>query len=301
MSAPSAQALDWVARQVGSSVEATRVLVGGKSSAVHSVTVGGEELVLRQFVDREWWASEPDPATREAGILRLLERSDVPTNRLIAVDDDGSESGHPTVLMSLMPGEVVLDPDDVDAWLGAMASVLPQIHALPVTPDELPQTYFRYHADEALIVPDWSHEPDAWRAAFDALQEPAPPYEPTFIHRDYHPANILFADGQVSAVIDWVNACRGPAAVDVGHCRLNLAILHGVDVAECFRAAYERITELGQDPYWDLMTAVQFLAEPEMFEGWIDLGVPVIARETLRARIDAYVASIVRRASNQRT
>lgn len=295
MSAPSAQALDWVARKVGSKIERTRELSGGSTSAVNAITVGGEELVLRQFVDREWWASEPDPATREAGILRLLERSDVPTPRLVAVDDDGSESGHPTVLMSLMPGEIVPNPDHVDAWLDAIAAVLPQIHALPVTPDELPQTYFRYHADEALIVPDWSHEPDAWQAAFDALQEPAPPHEPTFIHRDYHPANILFADGQVSGVVDWVNACRGPAAVDVGHCRLTLAILYGVDVAERFRAAYERITGLGQDPYWDLMTPVQFLSEPGMFEGLTQLGFPMIERNAQRARMDQYVVSIVER------
>ncbi|MFD0682267.1 MULTISPECIES: hypothetical protein [unclassified Paenibacillus] len=26
----------------------------------------------------------------------------------------------------------------------------------------------------------------------------------------------------------WVNACRGPAGIDIGHCRLNPAMLFGV-------------------------------------------------------------------------
>ena len=293
--APAAQALDWVARQVGSTVETTRELSGGKSSAVHAISVGGEEFVLRQFVNPKWLAREPDLATREAAILRLLERSEVPTPRLIAVDGDGSESGHPTVLMSLMPGEIVLDPDDAGPWLDAMASVAIAVHAVAVIPDELPQTYYRYIDDEALTVPAWSHEPDVWRAAFDVLQEPPPAYEERFIHRDFHAANILWQGGSISGIVDWVNACRGPAGVDVGHCRRNLALLHGVNTAEDFRAAYERLSGLKQDPYWDLMTAVEVLPEPEMFSGWTDLGAPTIDSETLRARMDDYVASIVER------
>ena len=43
------------------------------------------------------------------------------------------------------------------------------------------------------------------------------------------------------------------------------------------------------------MTPVQFLSEPEMFRLWADLDVPTIGRETLRARMDGYVASIVER------
>ena len=295
MSAPSAQALDWVARQVGSTVGATRVLSGGASSAIHAVAVGDGEFVLRQFTDREWLAREADLATREAAILRLLERSEVPTPRVIAVDSDGSESGHPTVLMTLMPGEVILEPNDVDTWLEAMAAVLLKIHALPVAPDELPQTYYRYVADEALIAPDWSRQTDAWRAALDAIGQPPPAYEESFIQRDFHPANVLWEGERISGIVDWVTACLGPAGIDIGHCRLNLALLHGVEIAERFRAAYERITGLGQDPYWDLMTAVEILPEPGMFAGWTQLGIPMIERNARRARMDQYVVSIVER------
>ena len=294
---PSERALAWAATAVGpnASAGAVRRLPGGKSSAVHALTVGHRKLVLRQFVHREWFKREPDVASREAAILRILEPSDVPAPRLIAVDDDGAESGHPSVLMTHLPGSVVLEPEDVGQWLDAMASALLTIHEVIVAPDELPQTYYRYIADEDLTVPDWSHEPNAWRAAFGAIAEPPPEYEPTFIHRDYHPANILFADGRISGVIDWVSACRGPTGADVGHCRRNLALLHSVDTAEEFRAAYERLSGLDQDPYWDLMTAVEVLPEPEMFRGWTDLGVPTLERQMLRKRIDDYVASIVRR------
>ncbi|MCH8813790.1 MAG: aminoglycoside phosphotransferase family protein [Chloroflexi bacterium] len=294
---PPERALAWAARAVGprASVEAVRRLPGGKSSSVHALTIGDQTLVIRQFVDREWLEREPDLASHEAAVLRLLERSSVPAPRLVAVDADGSESGHPSVLMSHLPGKVVLEPDDAGPRLETIASALLIVHEVGVASDELPQTYYRYINDAALTVPTWSREPDAWRVAFDTIRQPPPEYEERFIHRDFHPANILWQDERITGIVDWVNACRGPAGVDVGHCRRNLALLHGVASAEDFRAAYERLSGLVQDPYWDLMTAVEVLPEPQMFRGWTDLGVPTIDRETLRARIDAYVASIVER------
>lgn len=52
-------------------------------------------------------------------------------------------------------------------------------------------------------------------AVFDFVREPRPQVKPCFIHRDYHPTNILWVDDKVSGVVDWVNACRGPAGIDI--------------------------------------------------------------------------------------
>jgi hypothetical protein len=56
----------------------------------------------------------------------------------------------------------------------------------------------------------------------------------------------------LSSVIDWTSAQLGPAERDVGHCRLNLAVLYSVDAAERFLELYE--TEAGRfiDPIWEL-------------------------------------------------
>jgi aminoglycoside phosphotransferase (APT) family kinase protein len=77
-----------------------------------------------------------------------------------------------------------------------------------------------------------------WERAFAAIDRPAPTFEPCFLHRDFHPGNVLFDGAAVSGVVDWVETSWGPADLDVAHCRTALALLHGVDAADRFRAAY---------------------------------------------------------------
>jgi aminoglycoside phosphotransferase (APT) family kinase protein len=76
--------------------------------------------------------------------------------------------------------------------------------------------------------------------------------ETCFLHRDFQHFNFLWARGRLTGVVDWGAASTGPPAVDVGHCRLNLAVLFGASWAEQFRTAYESETGRGVDPWWDL-------------------------------------------------
>ncbi|GAC1416430.1 MAG: hypothetical protein NVSMB53_15380 [Gemmatimonadaceae bacterium] len=118
------------------------------------------------------------------------------------------------------------------------------------------------------------------------------------MHRDYHPSNVLWTEGHVSAVVDWVNGCRGPAGIDVAWCRHNIANLHGVEVEDDFLLAYIAAAgfEFEHDPYWDLMSVVELLpGPPSMFEGWRASGVAHISDVVLRERVDLYVASVVAR------
>ena len=119
-----------------------------------------------------------------------------------------------------------------------------------------------------------------------------------FIHRDFHPSNLLWQNGQVSGVVDWVNGCRGPAGIDVAWCRHNLANLHGVAVADDFLGAYIEAagSEFDYDPHWDLMTVVELLpGPPRMYDGWRASGIAPISSAIMRERVDAYIASVVAR------
>lgn len=53
-------------------------------------------------------------------------------------------------------------------------------------------------------------------------------------------------------MVDWGSASAGPPAIDVGHCRLNLAVLFGAAWAEHLRLAYRAETGREVDPWWDL-------------------------------------------------
>jgi hypothetical protein len=81
---------------------------------------------------------------------------------------------------------------------------------------------------------------------------------PCFIHRDFQHFNLLWAGGRLTGVVDWSVASSGPPEVDVGHCRLNLAVLFSPDWAERFRLAYEAETGRRTDPWWDLLALAAY-------------------------------------------
>jgi aminoglycoside phosphotransferase (APT) family kinase protein len=290
----------WIEDATDARVASDAVLPGATSSALHSVVVESDgqrrSLVLRRFTNREWVRREPDVAVREAASLQHATRAGLPAPALIATDRDGSYCGVPATLVALMPGSVVLQPDNWTEWLDGLARAAAQIHRVDAA--GFRWSYRRYNEGESLAVPGWSKHPEAWRRAIDVVHTAAPSYRSCFVHRDYHPSNVLWSNGRVSGVVDWVNGCRGPAGIDVAWCRHNLANLHGVSAADDFLAAY--IAAAGSDfryePYWDLMSVVELLpGPPSMYEGWRAAGMPNISNTEMRERVDLYVASVVAR------
>jgi aminoglycoside phosphotransferase (APT) family kinase protein len=291
---------DWIESAAHGSVIAVTAMSGATSSVLHSIDVrnadGVRSLLLRRFTDREWTKREPDVAIREARSLQHATRAGLPAPELVAVDAKGEHCGVPATLVSVLAGNVSLEPTNYELWLDGLANAAAQIHR--VDAGGFPWKYRRYNDAEPLAVPRWSREPDAWKRAIDIVNGSQPSFRECFIHRDYHPSNVLWHDGAVSGVVDWVNGCRGPAGIDVAWCRHNLANLHSVGVADDFLAAYIRRTgaDFEYDPYWDLMTVVEMLpGPPAMYEGWRAMGVKHIPNAIILERLDAYVASVVDR------
>jgi aminoglycoside phosphotransferase (APT) family kinase protein len=190
----------------------------------------------------------------------------------------------------------VLQPANWNEWIDGLARAAAQIHRVDAA--GFRWKYRRYNDGDSLSVPAWSQQPEAWKRAIVVVQHPGPSYRECFVHRDYHPSNVLWSNGRVSGVVDWVNGCRGPAGIDVAWCRHNLANLHGVSVADDFLAAYTTAagSDFQYDPHWDLMSVVELLpGPPSMYEGWRAAGFPSISNTIMRERVDAYVANVVAR------
>jgi aminoglycoside phosphotransferase (APT) family kinase protein len=297
---PPLQTIEWAATAIGDGARVTSVrrLRGGTSSAVHALTIEDargqrERFVLRRFVRADWLALEPDLAAHEAAALRLLERHDLPAPRLVAFDDTAEQTDVPAVLMTYLNGRVEFAPADFDGYLRGMAAVLPRIHAIDASSAGLPP-YRRYYSSPSM--PAVTGEPAAWRALISRAAESPPPYQPAFIHRDYHPGNVLWSRRRVRGVIDWVNACIGPPEVDAGHCRWNLATLFGVEAADAFLEAWLAETGAGShDPYWDIVCLLDIGPSDEALLGWRDAGRTDLTLELLRQRRDAYAVSLARR------
>ncbi|MBC7808757.1 MAG: phosphotransferase, partial [Akkermansiaceae bacterium] len=294
----------WIRNAVdpAATVRATERLHGGTSSLLHAVSLdtatGTRDFVLRRFDNVQWLREEPDLARHEAESLRLAVRVREDTPEVVAFDETGSGCGAPAVLMTRLGGAVVLSPPDGAAWLDGLARSLCRIHA--VDAGDFPWKYFTYTDLAAFGTPSWSRCPEHWSAAIAVARGPRPSYPPRFIHRDYHPANVLWQSGAVSGIVDWVNACAGPAGIDVGHCRVNLAQLFGVTTADAFLSAYEKYagTAFRYDPYWDIVSLLDGSeGEPSVYAGWTALGVTGLTDTLMRDRSDDYLSSLVVRAA----
>lgn len=300
---PPPAALAWVARALGGSlrVRAVRPLAAATSASMHALRVEGAgrsfEVVLRRFTRADWLAREPDLAAREARALEAVRPLAFPTPELLAVDESAACCDVPALLMSLLPGAVRLRPPEPGAWLRALAAPLPVLHAS--APEAMPELWYRpWYDRDALSPPAWSDRPGLWERVFERVRGAWPEAPIAPIHRDYHPANVLFVGDTVSGVVDWTNACRGPGAVDVAHCRLNLALLYGADVADAFLLAFREAAGAAEHhPLWDLLGACECLPDggPSWYAGWGALGLPRVAPHVLRGRLEDHVARALAR------
>jgi hypothetical protein len=160
--------------------------------------------------------------------------------------------------MSSVPGEVVWNPPAVEPWLRGLVEVVEAIHRLPVSPSL--SEWFPYKPE--LVPPPWTRYPRAWETALSIFHGPRPPHDRVFLHRDFHPGNVLWTDGRITGVVDWVSACAGPPEEDVAHCRSNLARHHDLAVADRFLALW--LSASGRDsydPYHDLVNVVSMAGE----------------------------------------
>ncbi len=294
--------IQWVKNAVDAQavVESIQQLKGSTSSTLHQISLrsnqGIQNVVVRQFDNEEWLEEEPDLAHHEAESLRLAEKVSIQTPQMIAYDEKGSSSGIPVVLMTMLEGSVELKPIKMDKWVHELTKALVKIHI--VEADDFRWEYFTYNDISSLEIPSWSSVPKAWGKAIEIVKGSQPKYKECFIHRDFHPTNVLWKGEAVSGVVDWVNACRGPAGIDIGHCRLNLAMLYDVVTANEFLIAYQQHTggTFVYNPYWDFLSLIDILfGPPTVYPGWEAFGVTGLTDQMMEERLDRYVESLVER------
>ncbi len=289
----------WVEQAVGSGakIDSVQVLPGATSSAVYNLTFMQNpqppELVLRLFTNQEWLTNEPHLARHEADCLLLAAELDVPVPELVAVDKDGRFTHHPAILMTKLPGQVQLNPPSLHHWLENLAATLVKIHTLPA-PD-FPWPYFSWLNPEKCQVPAWAQKPKLWQKAIDIVSQPEPDEPMIFIHRDYHPTNVLWQGNTVSGVVDWVNGCRGPVGIDIGHCRGNLYTMYGLEVADHFLKAYKAYAPASftYNPYWDVVSVIDTDEWGFDYPPWRQFGLKLAPVEVLRERAERFLATAI--------
>jgi aminoglycoside phosphotransferase (APT) family kinase protein len=261
ITAPPQAARAWVASEFGAggSVVSVTRLRGGITSAMHLFTVEDAHGQRHRAVLRRWMDSEhvdgPEWVKREELVLEQLAGTDVPAPRVLRIDPTGSSCGEAALLMSYLPGRMELSPSNPEQWMEELVSMLVRIHALDVRAPEAESWLNR----QSLVVPTWSKRPALWREAITLMEGEPPRDEQAFIHHDYQHFNLLWQRGRISGVVDWVFGSIGSPSMDLGHCRLNLAVLYSPAHARRFLDLYERESGRSVNVWWDIHELLVYL------------------------------------------
>ncbi|MFF4367701.1 phosphotransferase family protein [Streptomyces sp. NPDC001594] len=302
----------WVEKTLsgGERVEGATPLRGGWTSRMRRLQLTGgaagpRSLVLRSFVRPFYLRAAEGLLTREADVLRLLGGTDVPAAALVAVDATAEHCDHPSLLMSLLPGTVRLDGAEADPRAVLMARRLLSVHRLEVDERDRPRAYQAWTSPERVSAPEHTRRPELWRRAVDVIRREPPRHRACFLHRDFHPGNVLFegtgAQLRISGVVDWVETSWGPADLDVAHCSTALALLHGVPAGMAFADRYLAAGgTLAEDPadhlYWRLLDALAFAPDAEKVAvPWRALGRTDLTPAVTAARLEDYLDALFAR------
>lgn len=301
----------WVEKELSETerIEGSARLRGGWTSDMRRLDVRGRDgrrsLVLRSFVKPFFVHHAEGLLTREAAVLRLLSGTDVPAARLVALDATARHCDHPSLLMSLLPGTVRLGDEGSDRRAELLARQLLRIHGVQVTVAERPRAYQAWTSPERVCPPEDTDRPELWQRAVDVIRREPPEYRACFLHRDFHPGNVLFTgdgDGlRVSGVVDWVETSWGPADLDVAHCSTALALLHGVPAgmrfADRYVAAGGTLAEHRADHlYWRLLDALAFAPDAGKVAGpWREVGRGDLTTALLTKRLEEYLQALLER------
>ncbi|MDH6228378.1 aminoglycoside phosphotransferase family protein [Streptomyces sp. MJP52] len=290
-------------------IEGVARLRGGWTSEMRRLDIcgrgGRRSLVLRSFTKPFYVRHAEGLLTREAAVLRLLDGTDVPAARLVAVDAAARYCDHPSLLMSLLPGTVRLGDEGAGRRAELLAHQLLRVHRLPVTAEERPRAYQAWTSPERVSPPEDTERPELWQRAVDVIRREPPEHRSCFLHRDFHPGNVLFTgdgDGlRISGVVDWVETSWGPADLDVAHCSTALALLHGVSAGMRFADRYVAAGgTLAEDRtahlYWRLLDALAFAPDAEKVAvPWREAGRADLTPTRLTGRLERYLQALFAR------
>ncbi|GAA2879964.1 phosphotransferase family protein [Streptomyces mexicanus] len=302
--------LAWVSRhlEAGERIVAAEALRGGITADMRRLTVGTRDgatrdLVLRSFVDPPYVERAEDSLNREAGALTLLAATGVRAPGLVAVDPTAAQCAYPSLLMTHLAGRTVLADEAVETRVPLLARQLVAIHA--VRPAERPRPYVALTTADTVVVPQGA-DATAWAAAIDVIRAPAPRYDGRFLHRDFQPGNVLFdvppsrpADARITGVVDWAAASWGPADLDVAHCAVTLALLHGPAWGQRFAEAYEEAggvlaATASERLYWRVRDALASSEEvQQVARAWREAGRTDLTTRAVEERLDAYVTGLM--------
>jgi aminoglycoside phosphotransferase (APT) family kinase protein len=285
---PDNAAFGWLDKVLGAPVTRVRSLSFGISSQLDLIEAAGEPFVLRRYPGSQPLHERPDIVSDEARALDVAHAilgDVVPV--AVAADPTGAIAGRPALVMTYLEGATQvcgLDPT-------RLVEPLTTLHAAYVA--AMLPTFHHWYDPSRVHVPAWTTDTDTWARVVALAAGPEPASPRAFIHRDFHPGNLLWREGVLSGIVDWAFACWGPRAAEVAHTRANFALIDGLVTADAFLAEYMGSNpSYIHDPWWD---AAELLTWDEDFSGVMAFNAfgAGLELELVRTRADEFARSVV--------
>ena len=256
-------------------------LDGSYSNHTQLVKIEFADKKSQQMVVRRYNKANGDiigKARREFKTLEWLHHQDIPAPKPLYLDDDGTLLGSPGIITEFVPGTQIEAAPESMEWVSkvdVVAKMLARIHATPYGYDlkkflmnaNIEAAWFLKSGDIPKVMTTHPDGEMVWKIVHDLLPD-IQEVEPVLIHLDYWSGNILWDNGEISAIVDWEEAAYGDASIDVAYCRMEL-YLEGMDeAADKFLHVYEEalgkpVANLG---FWELAAAARPMHN---LDGWI--------------------------------
>lgn len=286
-----ADAFASIARRLapGATLVGYRPLKGGVSATVHALEIataaGPQSVVVRRHGAATWKQLAPEVTQNEYQLLSCLSDAGMLVPRPRLLDDSSEVLPSPFFVMDLVAGTTDIADSAVGPALRQMAQFLASLHALDVSVLRLPALSVREDPVQGALEYVSS---DAGLAKVRELiaSYQVKSFRPSLLHGDFWPGNMVWANAQLVAVIDWEDAAIGPAASDVACCRAELNAMFDESAARRFTDDYlaASTTGLADLALWDLYVGSAALAT---LHQW---GLPPEIESRRRERTTAFVA-----------
>jgi aminoglycoside phosphotransferase (APT) family kinase protein len=206
--------------------------------------------VVKVFANPAFVAEYPDCVDHAVASMQFVRaNSDLRVPEVVDADSTGDLAGYPAILMTALGGVPLEVP--TRRVFDRIIDVADQVHGLPAA--GFKWHHHRYNDPTDTFAPDWFG--DSGLFAELAARSAAAVSDEVFIHRDFHPGNLLFDGDLVVGTVDWDYACIGPSGEDFGRTWLNLAADYGQRISTVFASRAARRL----DPAWVAATWLDWL------------------------------------------
>lgn len=296
MDRPSSDVLSWVAGALGVP-GVTAAPLGDGGPWLVTADPGGRRAVLA-LGDPGDHAVRQRFAT-EAAALELAARHAVPAPRPIAADLDATTTGELALLTSFLPGSSRIPAAADERRLRELGAGVAQIHRVTTDPTAaLPRRTMSLEGLDLSIAPPSRATERLLAQAHDAVRTRGAPEEPAvLVHGDLWQGNTMWDAERYVAAVDWDYAGIGPAGVDLGSLRCDVALFFDVPAADVVLEGWRGAADAPDIDvaWWDVVAA---LSTPPDLVAWLPnlhaQGRTDLDAATVNARRDAFLAAALR-------